>query len=292
MSEKKTDSENKLAEEKVIVVDWMIFLHRAVYSSAPNPDGYPPYTCMTMILGCLKKIGVDPDDIVIVAVDSRGSWRKEFEDAYKGDRAQKRKESPIDWNRWYAKFDELIEQLKEATNWHFVKIDHVEADDIMAVACRYFSNHEVILLTYDHDLEQMWVYDNVKIFSPMTKRYKLKPKNFNVYSVLSKMIKQETSDNLTSPVLTAEDYDIRLKCVTLLELPDWVESEVIDKFESMADKSEYVEKMPFAIVRERFGSLYNDKKNVITYEDCVAKEERKKKRAKKRKQRSKETQTK
>ena len=109
---------------KVIVLDWGIYSHRAIFATVNNPKIPATYTCLSMILGNLKRIGVDPDDKIIVAVDSRGSWRKQLEKDYKGDRKQKRKESPIDWDSEYRKMGELLNTLDSATDWNIVKIDH------------------------------------------------------------------------------------------------------------------------------------------------------------------------
>lgn len=116
---------------KVIVLDWGIFIHRAIFASVNNPNVPSTFTCMAMILGCLKRIGIEPDDTVIVAVDYLRSWRREFEDSYKADRATKRKESPIDFKEQYRQFNELLEQLISATSWHFIKIEHLETDEIL-----------------------------------------------------------------------------------------------------------------------------------------------------------------
>lgn len=275
-----------MRDGKVIVLDWGIFLHRAIFSTLNNPEIPSTYTCLSMILGCLSRIGVDPDDIVIAAMDFLRSWRRDLESSYKADRAKKREESPIDFKEQYRRFDQLVNQLIEATSWHFIKIEHLEADDIMAVVSRYFSDRNVVLVTYDSDLEQCWHYPNVKIFSPIKKAYKLKPENFNTYKLISQKIEKETTDNLTAPVLNQQDYETRLKCISLIELPDWVENSVVNNLKNLPDKAECLEKIPFSSIRKRFGNLYNDKSKIIRYEDCVAKEERKARRKLKAKERA------
>ena len=66
---------------------------------------------MTMILGDLRKVGVDKDDIVIVAVDKGRSWRKDADPEYKHTRKAKRDaQKEIPWKKMYASFDVLLEQ--------------------------------------------------------------------------------------------------------------------------------------------------------------------------------------
>lgn len=261
---------------KVIVLDWGIFLHRAVHSSVNNPGVPATYTCMNMIFGNLFRIGVEPDDKIIIAVDGRNSWRKDYESEYKGDRKQKKKESRIDWDRQYPLFDNLLEQLEIATPWQIIKIHRLEADDIMAVCSRYFKDKEVILATYDSDLEQMWDYDNVKIFSPKSKKWKLKPKNFNTYKFISKKIQKEIADNLVSPILTEEDYHNRMICVNLLELPEWIEKAILEQLENYKERAYYPEAMPFPAIQSRYAKLYTDKSKLVDYQEQIDKENEKK----------------
>ncbi len=271
-------------KEKVVIIDWSIFLNMSAYASR-NVQMHPTYLAMTMILGNLKKIGIEPCDEIIIACDHMGSWRKQYIPQAKADRQEIREKSGINWTDVYAKFDDLLEKLMESTTWNVVKIPHIEADDIMSIASRYYNDKEVILLTMDGDLNQCWHYENVKIFSPhrKMKRYKVRPKNFNVYTLIAKMVNTIGHNNLDIAIENEDDYNLKEKCITLINLPEWVEQAVIEKLEKLQSKTDDIEKFPFHKLKERYGSLYNSKKDIITYEQCVAREERKKKRKKKQK---------
>lgn len=270
---------------KAIILDFGIFSHRAIFAGLYNPMPNT-YTCLNMMLSSLGKIGVSPDDTIIVACDGRKSWRKEIDSEYKKDRKQKRAESPIDWEKAYADMESLLDIIDKATDWHVIKVDHIEADDIMAIASRYYKDKEVILVTYDADLEQCWIYPNVKIFSILKKMkggkgaYKEKPKNFNVYKFLAKKIEKEVSDNLTSPILNQQDYDDRMMCVNLLQLPEWVEVEIKKKLSNLQPKEIRPELIPFRNLRPKLAGLYNSNK-ILTYEECIKCYEKRKKRKKK-----------
>lgn len=265
---------------KIIVLDWGIFLHRSVFASWDNPKAKPTYTCMSMVLGNLKRIGVEEDDIIILACDFMKSWRKDYEKEYKGDRAKKRAESPIDWKNQYQQFNALLDKIDMSTPWHIIQVEHTEADDVMAVACRVFSDKEVILVTYDHDLEQCWHYDHVRIFSPMSKKWKVKPPKFNAFKLISKMIEKEACDNLTSPILTEEDYFTRKTCVSLLELPEWVENQIGSKLKALPDKIFYPDLFPYDSLKPRYKTLYSDKTKLVDYDKQIEKANKKKLKAK------------
>jgi hypothetical protein len=246
----------------------------------------PGRLAYSMMLSSLKLIGVDRDDLVIVACDGRNNWRKLKDVAYKGTRKQKLEDSEIDWKSVWKSCDELLERLDISTNWHIIKIDKLEADDIMAVGARYFWNKEVVLVTYDSDLEQCWhyntvsecckapvktedankicckchqitktiCYNRVKIFSqhPKAKRYKTMPDNFNVYEVLAKKTKQEKTDDLISEVQNEEEFDIRTELVDLIHLPNWVKEAVKDRLRGLSSqKPSNLSALPFY----RYGKL-------------------------------------
>ncbi len=206
-----------------------------------------------------------PNHIFFVRRNGKCCWTG---NCYKGDRAKKRRKSPIDWKTEYSKMNWLVQVLDQNTTWHSIRLPMIEADDIMAVASRFYKNNEIVLCTYDEDLTQMWDYPNVKIFSPMTKRYKIRPENFNVYKLISKKTQKETSDNLVSPILNVEHYDNRMKIVNLLELPEWVEQSVLAELSCLEPKEENLEGIPFKGLAERMKTIYNQDK-IVTYESSV-----------------------
>jgi len=166
-------------------------------------------------------------------------------------------------------------------------VHNCEADDIASVACRYFKDKEIILVSYDSDWEMLWHYDNVKIFSILKKykgikgSYKVKPDNFNAFKLLSKKIEKETTDNLVNPILNEEDYENRKVIVNLLELPEFIESQIVEEFEKLKDKDDNLDLIPYKSLREKLGNLYNDKAKIINYKSCVERELKKKLKKKK-----------
>jgi len=270
-----------MEKEKIIAVDWSIFLNMATHA-ATNLSLPATYLAMTMILGNLKKIGVNDNDKIFICCDYLSSWRKSFIKTTKEDRKELREKSNIDWDKIYKDFDELLLKVDLGTDWHVLKLEHLEADDIMSILCKYYKEKEVVLLTMDSDLEQTWFYDNVKIFSPhrKCKRYKIRPKNFDINKVLTKMILTKGHNNLGIPKGT-EEYDLKKLCVDLIELPEWIEKTVINKLNTLPIKGEDVEIIPFDKIRNRYLELKTDKSKIITYEECVKKLERKKKKSKK-----------
>lgn len=269
--------------DKVVILDWGIISHKAIFSLKFNPGIPVTFTALNIAIGWLYRIGIEPDDTIIVACDGRNSWRKDFETEYKANREERRQESGIDWNLCFSQLGKLVDELNNGLNWHCIKIDRMEADDVMAVACRYYHDMPVILATHDKDLEQMWVYDNVRIFNTLTKKWKPKPANFDIVRLQAEKIYKESTDNMVTPVLNDEDYEKRRKCVNLVELPDWVELKILDALKSIKSKKEDVTAIPFPSLRARYENIFNDKSKVISYEAQVVKEQEKEDKAAKKK---------
>lgn len=103
-----------------------------------------PYTYQsaTMIIGDLKRIGIDKDDIIILAKDARNSWRKDFQKSYKSGRMKLLPEM-------YDEFDWMLKKFNEGSNFHILCFPRTEFDDIGAVAVRYFKDKEVVVVSSD-----------------------------------------------------------------------------------------------------------------------------------------------
>lgn len=244
--------------DKVIFIDWGLFLHRAIFGWSKSKSGVPAtYTCLNMVLASLKDIGVAPDDTVIVCIDGRGNWRRDVDPSYKANRKDLKKDDGIDWPYWYNQFDSMVERLRVSSPFHYIRIDKLEADDIIAVGCKYYKERECIVVSSDSDFEQLTAHKNVKVYSPVSHKFKIID---NPYSVLTKKLKQEKTDNLLSPVLDEVDYNRRNMLVNLLKLPVEVEKKVLDILPTLCDNDYQLEHFPFKSLRARFVDIYNNHK--------------------------------
>jgi 5'-3' exonuclease len=278
-------------KSKVIIIDWGIVSHRAIFSYASvlkraenNPNSYvvpATYTALSMIIGILKKIGVNPDvdDKVIIAVDSKHNWRKEIDKNYKSNRKEQREKTEVNWKEEFKKMDILLNQIELGTPFHIIKIDGLECDDIVAETCRYYTDREIVIASYDQDFLQLLVYDNVRIFSPHPKAkncpYKIldldrEKEKTKAYKVLAKKIEKEVSDNLVTEILTEKDFEKREMIVSLLNLPEFVKIKVkkaLDKIDEEEKEDFDVEELPFPSLQKRFKDIFKEDK-VITYQKC------------------------
>jgi len=283
-----TEKKNYNQEGKIIVIDWHVFVHIAIFASRGNGKLPSTHLGLNMIISCLRKIGVEPQDTIYLASDFLRSWRKEYAEEYKANRkAIRESHTDIDWKKEYSAFNQLLENLDIGTDWIVLKGEHLEADDFASYIVRHNKDKEIVLVTIDSDWEMLWDFgENIKVFSPRMKprRYKIKPKNYNVSVELEKKIQCEKADNLISKIVTEEDYETRKMLVNLLELPDFIDKQIDEVFENLTDKDDIdINNVPFSMLRERIETLYNDKQYLVTYDWTVGFDERKKKRLTKKK---------
>ena len=266
-------------KQKIIVLDYLVYIHIVGYCKQ-MPEYGLKYSVLNMITSHLRKIGLNENDVIIVAKDKirgidGGCWRKLYEKQYKHGRAEAREQSGRNWSLIWR----LTEQLQEQLEWigiQFLELPTFEADDFFAVLPKVITDKEFVFVTIDSDIEQMWYYPNVKIFSQKKKykggkgAYKIKPKNFDIVKFIAKKIKKEVSDGLDKDIVTEEDYDNRKLCVDLINLPTFVTEplkEIINKIDYRANYS--WSEMPYwNKFQERIQRAYA-KSDVITYEQCI-----------------------
>jgi hypothetical protein len=240
---------------KLIVCDVGYFMHRSIFAYIANPQLPPTFTFSKMLLACMRKIGVDIEDNIIMAQDF-GSWRKAVDPCYKAQRKDFR-ESKMDaegWKEIYKDFNDYFIKLDIALPWKFVKIYHMESDDIAAVCSKIFIDKEIILMTNDQDWELLTYYPNVKIFSPTKKQYKIVT---DPMKILLKKINGDISDNLLTKPSTEAEFERRKKIVDLIQLPFEIEQPIKEILLNLPIKNMNLNKIPFRTIREEIKKLYN-----------------------------------
>jgi hypothetical protein len=240
----------------------------------------PHYSYFKSLLSIFKKIGVDKDTKIIMALEGH-SWRKDYAGYYKANRPDY-----TEWKPFFDKINNVNDKLNKATKFHFIRDWNAECDDIIAVACKYFKDDEVIIVSSDGDLKQLCNYPNTKFF---TVHIKCRGSNgcyipvSNPLKVLAdKVRKGDKSDNIIPQKdETEEDAELREFLVNLLELPEFVEQPIIEKLDKLKPKQENLNLLPFKNSKEKFLQIYK-KDKILDYDYCVQlQDKRKVKKAKK-----------
>jgi 5'-3' exonuclease len=140
------------------------------------------HVTLSTIKSYKKKYGQEYGDIV-VACDGRKYWRREKFTPYKASRKKNRENSDLDWGLIFDTLNQMRQEIAENFPYKVIHVDRAEGDDIIAVLAKYSQDHEliqeglveepqkVLILSSDKDFRQLQLYDNVRQWSPMQKKY-------------------------------------------------------------------------------------------------------------------------
>ena len=110
---------------------------------------------------------------MVLALDARFNWRKEFYKDYKGTRAKGKERGELNWEELYLVIEDIVTSIKEHFPFKVIEVPKAEADDIGGVLSQKFGNdREIILVTSDHDWLQNLTHGKyVKMYDPMKKEF-------------------------------------------------------------------------------------------------------------------------
>jgi hypothetical protein len=259
---------------KIVIVDMSVLAFKSIFNAElalkykkDNSFSLPAsYTYVSSLISCLKKIGLNSDDVCILALDDK-SWRKNICADYKATRQEAReKHILIDWTKEFDAIFKVNQQLDYATPFHVLRISGCESDDIASVASRVFNDRPVILATIDADWHMLGYYENVKIFNlnfktPKGKGGYVKITKDDALKVLDKKVRLgDKGDNvLVYPQEDENDACLRKTLVNLLELPEEIELKITEVLQNLPKKEGIKwEELPFKnSLGKRFEEIYN-----------------------------------
>lgn len=109
---------------------------------------------------------------LVICVDGRHYWRKDYFPHYKASRKIAREKSAFDWNEIYKHFDKIKKELKETFPYKMIEVYGAEADDIIGALIKNKDPKEkVLILSSDKDFIQLHRYPKVAQFSPTQKKF-------------------------------------------------------------------------------------------------------------------------
>lgn len=127
-----------------------------------------------------RKFGAEFGEIVI-ACDNRHYWRRQFFPNYKANRKKNRADSGFDWNSIFEALHQVRAELSEHFPYPVIDVDGAEADDVIGVLAEYSqtsntdgllpSAEPFLVLSGDHDFNQLQKWSNVKQYAPVQKKF-------------------------------------------------------------------------------------------------------------------------
>jgi len=108
---------------------------------------------------------------IVLTYDSRAYWRREVFPQYKHSRRKSRESDGKDWNSIFGVLNQIKEEIKEFLPYKVVETHGAEADDVIAILCKHYQSEKIMIVSGDKDFIQLQKYDNVRQYSPITKKH-------------------------------------------------------------------------------------------------------------------------
>ena len=106
---------------------------------------------------------------LVLCCDGRHSWRREHFPQYKASRKSNREADSKDWTQIFGCLDTIKSELKEFFPYKYIEIEDAEADDIIGFLAKT-QGIPIMIISGDKDFIQLQVKENVKQYSPITKK--------------------------------------------------------------------------------------------------------------------------
>lgn len=178
-------------DRNILIVDVGNLAHRVlygyIYSCLEDQEDFYlwRHIFVNSLFETVKKFSPDQ---VILALDSKNSWRYSIYPQYKANRKLQKEKTNIDFKRFYSVMESFIEDFKKIfANFVVLKIDRCEADDIIGVLCQKLDTDNITILSSDTDFIQLQVNSKIKQFDPIKNEYikSINPKKELLIKILS-----------------------------------------------------------------------------------------------------------
>ena len=158
---------------------------------------------------------------MVICTDSSRNWRREIFPQYKANRKAKRKDDHTNWQHLFDCLNTIRDEIRDNFPYKVLHIDTAEADDIIGVLVKKYTEEPTLILSSDKDFIQLQKYAHVTQYSPMQKKYVKGDPKFSLYE---KIIKGDSGDgvpNILSPDIVFVTEEMRQKPLTKKKLDAW-----------------------------------------------------------------------
>ena len=202
---------------------------------------------------------------IVLCVDTRDVWRRDYFPYYKANRKKNRDDSDLDWPKLFEVIGQIREEIEEFFPYKVIQVDRCEADDIIATVvheCGTVMNtgrEKILILSGDKDFIQLHTYANVSQYNPVMKKWVRNP-NPDKY-LEEHILKGDVGDGVPN-VLSADNClavgqrqspMTKKRITALTESPDNMDEETKLRFnrnKQMIDLSMIPEKYTNQILQE------------------------------------------
>lgn len=164
-------SEDK--REDVLLIDTNNLSMRCLFALAYDPTDTNFNMFKSAFLGSLKKaIKQFKPNKVIFCQEGFHNWRRDLFTDYKCSRAPGREASPVDFDAFFKMNNEFLEDLSNVMqNTLFLRVDHLEADDLIALITKHMKEWNITTISTDKDFYQLHKFKNFKQWDPIKNKF-------------------------------------------------------------------------------------------------------------------------
>ncbi len=164
-------------------------LHESLVKGTPEEaTDLLRHVILNSLLSIKKKFAKEYGDIVI-AVDNRRYWRKDYFPEYKASRKTDREASDLPWEAIYAAMDDVKDGLDRFFPYRVVDVEGAEADDVIGTLVHYIRDNveldrmfdpgplgmeegpPLLIVSADKDFLQLQQFTFVKQYNPQRKQF-------------------------------------------------------------------------------------------------------------------------
>lgn len=165
---------------------------------------------------------------LVIACDDRRYWRKEIFEHYKASRKKAREDSGFDWQSIFEALNMVKQELAQHFPYPVIEVPRAEADDVIASLVFWSQTNNllsggileddrpqpILILSQDHDFQQLQRFPNVEQYAPVEKRY-IKNENPDIF-LIEHILRGDKGDgipNFLSPADTFVNPELRQKAL-------------------------------------------------------------------------------
>ena len=212
---------------------------------------------------------------IVLTYDSRAYWRKQIFPQYKANRKKNRESDGKDWNSIFEVLNQIKDEIREFLPYKVVETYGAEADDVIATLCKHYQNEKIMIVSGDKDFIQLQKYNNVKQYSPITKKH-INGVDAVVY-IKEHILKGDKSDgvpNVLSPDHTFTD-DLRQRPLTSKKMQSIMAQDIDDlddevkrnyqRNDKLINLDNIPEKLEEDILDDFKGAICGDRSKLLNY---------------------------
>jgi 5'-3' exonuclease len=195
------------------------------------------HVTLSTIKSYKKKYGKEYGELIICC-DGRKYWRRDYFEHYKASRKKNRDNSDLDWHLIFDTLNEMRQDIAQHFPWRVIHVDRAEADDIIAIMSMWSQHNNfvqqglieepqpILILSSDKDFKQLQLYENVRQWSPMQKKYITASKQEIKDFIVEHIVKGDTGDGVPN-ILSKDDVFVsgeRQKPMSAKRLAEFLEN--------------------------------------------------------------------